>query len=109
MSAVELMLIIKALDPGASVKYSEYTRQWYVESRLSVGNGTVLTGVAEHRGTPNDAIQAFFARLTDLTLDEYVASDYHGRRREWRWNGAAFAECTRDEVFAREAELAAQR
>lgn len=107
MTPEQIMLIVQALDPGASVNYSTWTHQWYVSSSLHIGNGSTLTGCAEHRDNAFDAISAFFNRLTELSLDEYVTSDYHGHRREWRWNGAAFAECTRDEVFAREAERSA--
>lgn len=100
--ADRLMLIIKALDPGASVLFSEYTHHWYVGASIEVGNGSVLTGGAEHRETPNEAVQAFFDRLTSIGLDEYIVSKYRGQRREWRWNGAAFAECTRDEALHRD-------
>lgn len=102
MDTDEIMLVLQALDPNATVGYSSYTRQWYVQANISIGNGAILTGATEHRSTPGDAVAAFFNRVADLSLDEYVVSDYLGHRREWRWNGAAFAECTRDEVFSQE-------
>lgn len=104
MSPENTMLVIQALDPGASVNYSTYTRSWYVSASIEIGNGSILSGVTEHCENVFDAIAAFFNRIADLPHGEYVVTRYHGRRREWRWNGAAFAECTRDEVFAREAE-----
>lgn len=106
MSPEQIMLIIQALDPGASLNYSSYTKQWYVSARIEISDGSVLTGVAEHTENMQDAITAFFNRLAEIDLDHRVVSRYAGRRREWRWNGAAFAECTRDKVFAREAERA---
>ena len=99
-SAAQIMLILKALDPGASVKFSEWTGQWYVEASIEVGDGSVLTGGTEHRDSPDDAVRDYFARLTAISLDEYVATRYCGQRREWRWNGAAFAEITRREAMA---------
>ena len=98
------MLIILALDPGASVHLSPYTGKWLVEASIEIGNGSMLTSPCEHADSPDAAIRAFFARLTDLAQDEYVVTRFHGRRREWRWNGRAFAECTREEVLQAEAE-----
>ena len=88
------MLIIKALDPSASVAFSEYTNKWYVASRLEIGNGVTLTSPNEHRDSPEDAVLSYFAALTNLSAGEYVVSRYLAIRREWTWNGAAFAECT---------------
>jgi hypothetical protein len=103
-NADRLMLIIKALDPNASVLFSEYTHQWYVSASIEIGDGSMLTGGAEHRNTPNEAVEAFYDRLTSINLDQYVVSKYRGHRREWRWNGAAFAECTRDEALPKPLE-----
>lgn len=99
VSDEEVMAIIDALDPGASLKFSKWTGKWYVAANLEIGDGTILRGITEHHDTPHDAIQAFFSVLTNLSLDEYVASTYCGQRREWRWNGAAFAEVTRHEAL----------
>lgn len=104
MTVEEIMLIVQALDPGAALSFSVYTGQWYLHADVHIGDGAFLTGVSEHRPSPDLAVRSFFDRITDLSLGEYVVSDFHGHRREWRWNGAAFAECTRDEVFEREAE-----
>lgn len=102
--SAEIMLMLKAMSRDVRVEYSEYTARWYVSARhLEIGNGTLLTGGSEHRETPDQAIQAFFDRLTSIGLDEYIVGDYLGQRREYRWNGAAFAECTRSEVLAQQA------
>lgn len=90
------MLKILALDPDASLRLSRFTELWYVSAKIEIGDGVLLTGVAEHRDSPEAAIGAFFERITNIKLDEYVVSHYCGQRREWSWNGAAFAEVTRD-------------
>lgn len=92
-------LIIKALDPNAKLSYSEYTDKFYIASLIEISNGYILSGVAEHREDKQEAWDAFFERLTNLKDDEFVVSSYKTRRREWRWNGAAFAECTRPEAM----------
>lgn len=89
------MLYIQALAPDASVKFSPYTQRWYVSARIDIGDGEMLHGITEHHETADAAVEAFFTRLTEVSLDEYLATEYQGYRREWRWNGAAFAECTR--------------
>lgn len=100
------MLAILALDPDASLLFSTMTHLWYVSARVYISDGAIESGVTEHRETPQAAVAQFFTRLTSLSLDEWVNSTYKGKRREWRWNGTAFAECTRPLVFEREAERA---
>lgn len=100
-AASQIMLMLKAVSRDVTVEFSEYTGKWYVSGRrLEVGDGSLLRGVTEHRDTPEQAIHAFFDALTSIGLDEYVVGEYLGQRREYRWNGAAFAEVTRHEVLA---------
>lgn len=94
----QYMLQIQALDPSASLQMSEYTRKWYVSARIHLSDGTIESGVVEHRETIEEAIVDYFNRLRTHQVDEFIASSYRGERREWRWNGAAFAECTREEA-----------
>jgi hypothetical protein len=93
------MQLIQALDSEACVKFSTYTGQWYVVSNLEIGDGHVLHGGAEHRDSPEEAVSATLQALQGVTGENYVAGRYLGERREWRWNGAAFAECTRSVVI----------
>lgn len=92
----DMMLLIQSLDRGASIKFSGYTMQWYVGASIEIGDGVLLRGVAEHCDTPDEAVTAYFERLTTIGLDEYIVSSFAGKRREWRWNGATFVECTRE-------------
>lgn len=94
------MLSLLAIDPNTSLKLSRYTGHWYIDSNISIGNGVILAGVAEHRSDPDIAIRAVFQKLTSLDLDHFIVTTYRGKRREWRWNGAAFAECTRTEALS---------
>ena len=95
----EVMAHLLALSPGACVKFSEWTGKWYVEASIEVGDGSILEGGTEHCDTPHEAIQAYFRRLTSVPLDKYIATRYRSQRREWRWNGAAFVEITREEAL----------
>lgn len=102
MTVTEAMLVIKALDNESSLELSEYTRKWYVAAGLDIGDGVLLTGISEHRHTPEDAVFAILERLMAVTdLDHYIATRSEPRR-EYRWNGAAFADVTRPEVLARQ-------
>lgn len=88
----EAMLAIKALDPQASVRFSEYTGKWYVDARTEVGDGSILKGGSEHRDHPGEAVLAYFAYLIAIDHEHYIVASPWGERREYRWNGAAFAE-----------------
>jgi hypothetical protein len=100
-STAQIMLMLQAMSRDVAVLFSEYTGQWYVDARrLAVGDGCMAASTAEHRDTPDLAVRAIFERLTSIGLDEYVIGEYQGERREYRWNGAAFAEVTRPEVLA---------
>ena len=94
MNAVDQeMLLIKSLDDGASLKFSEYTKQWYIEARIEVSDGCVLTGGTEHADTPTLAVSRYLNYLKAVPLDKVIVT-HAGRddRRHWRWNGAAFTE-----------------
>lgn len=95
MNRNEIMLHIKALDPRASLEFSEWTGQWYVSASVEIGDGGCLVGICEHRPTPDLALSAFLDAARGLDLDHYLVSRHYGERRHWRWNGAAFAEVTR--------------
>lgn len=87
-----LMLAIKTLDHCAHLCLSEYTGKWYVEAKVEISDGCILSGVTEHRETPAQAVRAFVDRLQAITLDEVIVAKPIGERRHYRWNGAAFAE-----------------
>ena len=93
MSLVDTqMLMIKALDPKAHLEFSEYTWKWFVSSRLEICGDGVLTGIVEHCASPEIAVAKFLERLTTIPDDRRIALIYSNERREWLWNGAAFAE-----------------
>lgn len=100
------MLQILALDPDASLRLSPYTGQWYIAANIEIGDGAILSGVVEHRDLPHEAVDAFFGRVSHTGLNEYVVSTYCGQRREWSWNGAAFAEVTRTDAVRRDSGAA---
>ena len=87
-----LMFAIKALDPAAHLCLSEYTGKWYIEAKVEVSDGCILSGVTEHRETPAQAVRAFVEALQAISLDEVIVAKPTGQRRHYRWNGAAFAE-----------------
>jgi hypothetical protein len=88
------MLKILALDSGATLCFSQHTGKWYVSSRLGTTNGWVRGGITEHRPTPQEAVLAFWVRLTDVCFmdEERIAIGDGDNRRHWYWNGAAFTE-----------------
>jgi hypothetical protein len=86
------MLLIKSLDSGAALEFSEYTHQWFVMAQLHEGGDGSLRGSTEHRETPDLAVEAYFDFLCEHTLvsDHYIVSDAYGERRHWYWNGVTF-------------------
>lgn len=88
------MLHIKALDPDASVRFSEWTGKWYVAADIDISDGAVIGGITEHRDGPERAVTDFLARLTQVGYDDLdhvlVTRANNNDRRHWRWNGAAF-------------------
>lgn len=90
------MLVIQALDDTANLQFSKYTSKWYVDSALEIGDGCILSGIVEHRDNPEQAIYAFMETIKAVEYPKFVVGRYAGKRREWRWNGQAFAECTRE-------------
>lgn len=93
----QAMRLIQSLDSAAHIDYSVWTGGWYVSARVNIGGNGFLRGITEHRGTPEDAVFAYLARLQDVnydTLDSYLVTESASkhRRRHWRWNGAAFVE-----------------
>jgi hypothetical protein len=93
----DMMLIIKTLDPRASLQYSEYTKQWYIEAGISRVEdkdeaGCVLVGITEHCNSPVSAICTYFAALTGNPLEEFATPDREDpdKYTHWRWNGAGF-------------------
>lgn len=89
-------LMIMSLDPEAAISFSEYTGQWYVQARIEVGDGDVLQGMTEHRDTPEDAVNAYMARLKEINYHQathfLVTRRFGDRRQHWRWNGVTFME-----------------
>lgn len=100
MTPAEAMLIIKALDNDACLRFSDLTYQWYVDASIEIGNGVTLSTASEHCADADAAVLAFFARITSLAIDEYLVSRHFGQRRQWRWNGGAFVECTQSRAEA---------
>lgn len=92
-STTHEMLLIKSIDPDASLRLSEWTRRWYVEAKIEVSDGAVLSGITEHRDSPDEAVAAYLERLREVNQndsDHVLAARVAGDRRHFRWNGAAF-------------------
>lgn len=88
---------ILAFDGMASIRWSPQTEQFYVDARIEIGTGELIGGITEHRPNARNAVMAFFLKMQLVKAPEYLVTEYRGERREWRWNGGAFAECTRAE------------
>ena len=76
------------------IHFSPYTDRWFVHAKgLNFSDGVMLRGVTVHRDTPEGALVAFMAELRDEGQNtQVVAVESRGQRRNYRWNGAAFAE-----------------
>ncbi len=96
------MLLIKSLDVDAHLEFSEWTDQWYVSARIQTGGDGLLTGITEHRATPEAAVYAFVDRLRSVGIGGDMVLITHSndavRRRHYKWNGAAFVEQPREAV-----------
>ncbi len=99
MNTEQKMLLIQSLDPEATVKVNE-NGYHYVSARIEVGGGGLLSSIKEIERSDHMAVSAFVEMVTHLPSDNYLVTHYKGHRREWRWNGAAFAECTQEEAMA---------
>lgn len=92
----DAMRIIQSLDSDAHLCFSNFTGQWFVSARIEISNGALLQGIAEHRPTPEDAVYAYLAELQKIHIHQWeqvlVTRSMERERREWKWNGAAFAE-----------------
>ena len=91
------MRIIHVLDPNASLHLSEYTGKWYVSSQIHISNGALISGISEHRDSPEDAVSAHLARLVNVGPAEVVVTGENrnrGGRRHWRWNGHAWTDAS---------------
>jgi len=87
--------ILQSIDATAHLAYSQYTDKFYVASRIEIGDGFLLTGGTEHREEKKDAVEALLEKLKAVVEPGYVVGSYMDQRREYRWNGHTFAECTR--------------
>jgi hypothetical protein len=96
-------LLIKSIASGASLEFSDWTSQWYVSASIEIGGDGVLIGITEHRETPELAVSAFLDAMQSVEWPSHylVTDSYKDKRREWRWNGTAFTDCTRQEVLDR--------
>lgn len=99
MNTDQKMLLIQSLDPKVEVKLTD-TGMHYVNSSIKVSDGEE-TGIVVRRSERSDhmAIGAFLEEITNIPHHQFLVTSYKDRRREWRWNGAAFAECTSDEAM----------
>jgi hypothetical protein len=88
MSITEQMALIMELDAMACVRFSRHTGKWYVAATLEISDGCFLTGVTEHRHTPERAVAAYLERIQSVAEGErVVAGAYTLARKEWRWDG----------------------
>ncbi len=85
--------MLKSIAPYGefSVKYSEYTNQWYVEVSIDVSDGTMLSGGTEHVDAIEEAVPAYLDYLKAVEHPKRIITRMGDVRHAWRWNGAAFA------------------
>lgn len=87
------MLMIKSIDPGASLEFSDFTEAWFVNSSIWIYDDGALQGFSEHEETPELAVSVFLDKIKAVQGDEYLVTGFStDSRRHYRWNGVAFAE-----------------
>lgn len=93
------MLVIKSLDPSASLGLSEVTGRWYVSARIEIGGDGMLRSIGSHADSPQVVVAEYFdalVRAGENYPKQVLVTNAYSNRREWRWNGAAFAEVPQD-------------
>ena len=91
MDARQAMKRLQALASEAHLRFSLTTDQWYVSAPIEISDGTILTGVCEHRDTPLDALLAFESKIkAEADGTKWLAVQQEGQRSNFVWNGAAF-------------------
>lgn len=92
------MLLIQALDRGASLEFTTTSTgspdgtAWYVAAQISVTDDGKIGDVTEHRATPWDALQAYRLRLQAVETPDAIVTRHYGEERRYIWNGAAWRE-----------------
>ncbi len=88
----DIMNKLKVLGE-VSIRHSEYTGKFYVhmEPMLEIGDGHFLCGAIEHRETPDEAIKAYFNRITNLEWYEFLVIDAWGNNgKEYKYIDGEF-------------------
>ncbi len=99
MNTTEKMLLIQSLDPEASVKVDNRGYH-YVSAHIEVGGDGLLASIGTSERSDHIAISRYVTEITSLPRGKFLVTQYKGHRREWQWNGAAFAECTSGDALA---------
>lgn len=87
------MLIVQALDPHARCIYYEGSPgRFVVRSKIEISDGHIISSTGPSADTPDEAYSLLLAELTAVAAPKYVVTHLEGARRQYRWNGAAFAE-----------------
>jgi hypothetical protein len=94
------MLMILALDPNAHLRFSTHTDSWYVSAEIEISDHIIISSVTRHDESPDGAVAEFFEAITNVGDSRVLVTHALSKRREWRWNGAAFAELPREEARA---------
>jgi hypothetical protein len=93
------MLLIQALDIGASVKHAhagltDGRPAWYVQADIEKSDGVIIGSVStggKYYATPWEALQAYRIALQEIPEGTHLVTRRHGVRTEWYWNGAAWS------------------
>ena len=78
----EAMLDIIEIAPNATILFSEFTHGWYVDARIEIGGDGLLSGVTEHRATPDTAVLAYHERLRSVRAPYYIATNASTEQRQ---------------------------
>ncbi len=83
----EAMEQIQKLDPDAHLRYSAFTKKWYVSAtKIDLLDGGVLRSVGRHENTPEEAVATLFKLLQSPPQGlRVVTNAFKENRAYWTW------------------------
>lgn len=95
MTPNQMMAAMKAIGGfRCHLDFSDMTNQWYLSCSIDTSDGTIRTGVTEHRDDPIEAVKAYWNRITGIGPQEHLVMYRGNGKPDWRgrWNGYMWEE-----------------
>jgi hypothetical protein len=79
----EKFMAINALSQ-ASLRM-RHPGDWYVEQSIEIGGDGLLTSVFGNGGTPSEAVDDHWIKITSIQYSKYLVVGHGEQRRHYRW------------------------